>query len=63
MQKEWYSVEDIANELGVSVEAVRGWIRAKQLIAYKVGKEYRIRSDDYRRFLSERRTDQEDTTS
>ena len=62
MQKEWLSVEDIANDLGVSVEAVRGWIRARQLIAYRVGKEYRIRASDYQKFLESRRTDQDSDT-
>lgn len=57
MEKSWLSVEDIARELDVSVEAVRGWIRAKQLIAYRVGKTYRIKAEDYQKFLDSRRTD------
>jgi excisionase family DNA binding protein len=55
-EKEYYSVEEIAQKLGVSVEAVRGWIRSLQLPAYRVGKEYRIKVEDYEEFLKHRRT-------
>jgi excisionase family DNA binding protein len=53
---EWLTVEDIANDLGVSIETVRNWIRRKKLTAYRVGRDYRIKRADYDRFLEERRT-------
>ena len=53
---EWLTVEDIANDLSVSIETVRNWIRRKKLTAYRVGRDYRIRRADYNRFLEERRT-------
>lgn len=56
MASEWLSVEDIANELKVTIDTVRAWIRKKQLPAYRVGRDYRIRQADYRKFLEDRFT-------
>ncbi len=50
---EWLSVEDIAAELNIPVNTVRGWIRSKRLKAYKPGKEYRVKRGDLDRFLEE----------
>lgn len=54
-EKEYLSVEEIAQQLDISVEVVRGLIRSKQLTAYRIGKEYRIKKEDYEKFLEERR--------
>ena len=57
MSTEWLSVEDIANELKVNPERVRGWIRRKELLAYRIGgKEYRIKREDLNAFLQGGRT-------
>ena len=56
MSTEWLSVEDIAQELNVPEETVRGWIRNKRLTAYKPGREYRIKREDLNKFLNETRT-------
>jgi excisionase family DNA binding protein len=56
MSTQWLSVEDIATELGVHVDTVRNWIKQKRLIAYRVGRDYRIKREDYNKFLEERRT-------
>ena len=57
MDKEFLSVKEIAEMLGVSVDTVQGWIRRKELAAYKVGtKAYRIKREDLDKFLAERRT-------
>jgi excisionase family DNA binding protein len=56
MASEWLSVEDIANELSVSVDTVRAWIRRKELPAYRVGRDYRIKRSDYNKFLEARFT-------
>jgi excisionase family DNA binding protein len=63
MSTQWLSVEDIAKELGVHVDTVRNWIKQKRLIAYRVGRDYRIKKEDYDKFLKERRTlqDEEET--
>jgi excisionase family DNA binding protein len=54
---EWLSVEDVAQILKMDEETVRKWIRRKQLKAYKFGRDYRIRRDDFDRFVQERATD------
>jgi excisionase family DNA binding protein len=61
MRTEWLSVEDIAEELNVSVSTVRSWIRNKRLKAVRIGRDYRIKRADYEKFLEERTTmDEED---
>ena len=57
LSTEWLSVEDVAKELKVNPERVRGWIRRKELLAYRIGgKEYRIKREDLNAFLQEGRT-------
>jgi excisionase family DNA binding protein len=55
--KQWLTVEDIAEELGLPVETVRVWIRRKErpLPAYKPGKQYLVKREDLDRFLEESR--------
>lgn len=60
MSTQWLSVEYIANELDVPVDRVRAWIRQKKLRAYRFGRDYRIRREDYDRFVEERATKPED---
>lgn len=55
MSKKWLTVEDIAEELGVSIETVRGWLRSKKLVGYRVGRDWRIKQEDFLKFLEERR--------
>ncbi len=56
LEVRFMAVEDIARDLGVAEDTVRGWIRQKKLPAYRLGKEYRIKIVDYERFLEQRRT-------
>jgi len=56
MEQEYYTVEEIAQKLRVQVYTVRGWIRKKELPAYKVGRDYRVKKEDYEEFLKKRRT-------
>ena len=60
MSTQWLSVEAIAKELDVKITTVRAWIRTKQLAAYKVGNTYRIKREDFDRFLEKRRTAQDE---
>ncbi len=55
-QDEWLSVEEIAHTLKMDVETVRNWIRRKQLKAYRFGRDYRIRRQDFDTFVRERST-------
>jgi excisionase family DNA binding protein len=59
MGKEFYTVKEIADTLEVKVETVQNWIRDKKLPAYKIGNTYRVRAEDFERFLEERRTTQD----
>jgi excisionase family DNA binding protein len=59
-QDEWLSVEEIAQTLKMDVETVRNWIRRKQLKAYKFGRDYRIRREDFDIFVKNRATTSQD---
>jgi excisionase family DNA binding protein len=59
-QNEWLSVEEIAQTLKMDPETVRNWIRHKQLKAYRFGRDYRIRSEDFAAFVKARATIHED---
>ena len=56
MDKEFLSVKDIAELLGLKEDTIQGWIRRKELTAYKVGNTYRVKREDLDQFLEERRT-------
>jgi excisionase family DNA binding protein len=61
MSEEWLTIEEIAEELRVSEETVRRWIRTKQLKALSIGRGYRIRRKDFEDFLDRRSTEIEET--
>jgi excisionase family DNA binding protein len=56
VSKQYFTVEDIAEELSVSVDTVRNWIKQGKLEAYKVGRDYRISREQFEKFMEERRT-------
>lgn len=63
MPTEYLTVEQIATELGMSEETVLRWIRRRELKAYKFGRGYRIKREDYQEFLDQKYTgniDEED---
>jgi excisionase family DNA binding protein len=60
MHVEYLKVEQIADELGLSEETVLRWIRKKELKAYKLGKNYRVKREDYQEFLDQRYTGKTD---
>jgi excisionase family DNA binding protein len=53
---EWLTLAQIADELQLHIETVREWVRTKRLIAYRVGRDYRVKRTDLDKFLEERRT-------
>jgi excisionase family DNA binding protein len=53
---EWLTLQEIADELKLHIETVREWVRTKQLPAYRVGRDYRVKRADLDKFLKERRT-------
>jgi excisionase family DNA binding protein len=61
VEKPYLTVEDIAHLLDVSIDTVRNWINRKNnpLPAYKIGREWRIKREDFERFLQARKNTQE----
>ncbi|OGH39945.1 MAG: hypothetical protein A2894_02640 [Candidatus Levybacteria bacterium RIFCSPLOWO2_01_FULL_40_64] len=49
--EQYYSIEEVAEMLKVAYLTVYRWIQAKKLVAYKAGKQYRIRKLDLDKFL------------
>ena len=58
MEKEWYSPQEIADILGLKVSTIREYIRKKELVAHKFGRDYRIHKTDYQDWVKKRRIDQ-----
>ncbi|WP_243788216.1 helix-turn-helix domain-containing protein [Saccharopolyspora gloriosae] len=54
MDQQWYSVEQVADLLGLHVKTVRGYVRDERLNAVRVGKQYRISREDLAQFTGER---------
>jgi excisionase family DNA binding protein len=46
MAQDWLSVEQVAEQLGLHVRTVRGYIRDGRLTAVRIGKQYRIARAD-----------------
>lgn len=49
---QYYSIEEVSKMLKVAYLTVYRWIQSKRLIAYKAGKQYRVRKEDLDIFLS-----------
>lgn len=47
-----YTVEEVANSLGMNSRTIREYIRNGQLNASRIGRKYIINQDDYKAFLS-----------
>ena len=52
---EFYSTRQIAKMLDLKTITIRRWIDKGALQAYKLGKELRIKKEDFEKFLRERR--------
>lgn len=44
--QDWYSVEQVADRLGLHVRTVRGYVRDGRLNAVRIGKQYRVARAD-----------------
>ncbi len=51
MTKQLYSTEEVAEQLGLHVRTVRGYVRDGRLRAVRVGKQYRITREDLEAFV------------
>ncbi|MDO8660049.1 MAG: helix-turn-helix domain-containing protein [Candidatus Parcubacteria bacterium] len=54
--KEFYTAFDLADKLSVNVMTIYRYIKAKKLMAYKIGKEFRIGKDEFNKFLEKAKT-------
>lgn len=63
-ETEWMSVEDIYERLNkkIPLDTIRSWIRNKKLAAYKPGKTYLVRREDFEKFIKESRTKPDEGT-
>ena len=48
-----YSVEQVAQRLGLHVKTVRGYVREGRLKAVRIGKQYRIARDDFEALIGQ----------
>lgn len=52
MAVETYTVEQVAEQLGVSVRTIREYVREGKIKAVKVGNKYIISEDNFRDFVN-----------
>lgn len=52
---EYLTVDQIAEELGVAKTTVREWIQEKKLIAYKLGRNWKVKRTDLEKFIESTR--------
>ena len=50
----FFTVDEVAEKLQLNPETIRRYIQAKELEAYKFGKNYRIEEKELNRFLETR---------
>src|SRR5436309_2186628 len=50
---EWYSLDDVADQLGLHVRTVRNYVRDGRLGAVRIGKQYRVSAADLRALTGE----------
>ncbi len=55
-QDEFYTAEELAKLLKVNIMTIYRKIKAKQLKAYKIGKEFRIDKSEFNKFLEKAKT-------
>ena len=62
-ERDYLTVKQIADQLGVSVQALRNCINNGELEAIDLGHGFRIHKDEYQRFLRERKTTKKNESS
>jgi excisionase family DNA binding protein len=50
--KDWYTITDLAAQIGLSRKTVWAWIRAGKLKSQRYGAQHRINKDEWQRFLA-----------
>jgi excisionase family DNA binding protein len=59
IDKDWLSVADICEYMGVSTYVVTSQLRSGALRAVKFGREWRVAREDFEEWLNVQRTDQQ----
>lgn len=54
--EQYYTIEEVSKFLKVAYLTVYRWIQSGKLVAYKVGKQYRIKERDYNSFIKKHKT-------
>lgn len=52
--EKYYSIEEVSKLLKVAYLTVYRWVRAKKLVAYKAGKQYRVKKEDLDSFMKDK---------
>jgi excisionase family DNA binding protein len=50
-RKEWYSIKELAEWLGIHPDTVRKLDRTGQILCHRIGKNKRFRRDDIEKYL------------
>jgi excisionase family DNA binding protein len=61
MSEEMLTIRQVADEMKVHYETVRGWIQTGELVAVDIGRVYRISRTELEEFKRRKRTDQRPT--
>ena len=51
----FYTIADVATQLGLSTKTIRRWIARKELRVHHLGRQLRISAEDLAAFLGQRR--------
>jgi len=54
-EEKYYTIEEIAKMLKVAYLTVYRWIQDGKLVAYKAGKQYRIKESDLNKFVEKKK--------
>jgi len=51
-EEKYYAIEEIAKTLKVAYLTVYRWIQSGKLVAFKAGKQYRVKKEDLDKFIT-----------
>ena len=54
--RKFYRAEELAKMLDVNIMTIYRYIKARRLVAHKIGKEFRIDRTDFERFMAKTKT-------
>ena len=52
MNEQYYTIEEVAKMLKVAYLTVYRWIQSGKLVAFKAGKQYRVKKEDLDGFIT-----------